>query len=62
MWGLCAPHHRAVASVASEHVSILFDGQAGGGGGGDLQHAAPLSEVGSVLLILSAALVQAIQT
>lgn len=59
---MCEPHHLADASIAGEYVGVLLDGQAGGGGGGDLQHTAPLSEVSTVLLILGTALIQAVQT
>lgn len=59
---MCEPYHLADASIACEDVGVLLDGQAGGGGGGDLQHTAPLGEVSAVLLVLGTALVQAVQT
>lgn len=55
-------HHLADAGVASQDIGVLQDGQFGGGGGGDLQHRAPLGEVSTILLVLGAALIQSIET
>lgn len=59
---LWSPYHLADAGVAGQHVGILQDGQLGGGGGGDLQHTAPLGKVSAVLLVLGAAFIQSIET
>ena len=55
-------HHLADAGVAGQDVGVLHDGELRGRVLGDLQHAAPLGEVSTVLLVLSAALVQPVQT
>lgn len=51
----------ADAGVAGEDVGVLQDGQARGRVGRDLEDAAPLGEVGPVLLVLGATLHQAVQ-
>merc|ERR1711931_59287 len=53
--------HLADAGIAGQDVGVLKDGQFGGGGG-DLQHTAPLGEIGTVLLVLGHTLIQAIKT
>lgn len=52
----------ADASISGQYISILKDGQVGRRGFTDLQHTAPLSEVCPVLLVLSTALRQPVQT
>lgn len=55
-------HHLADAGVASEYIGVLNDSQMRWSSGGDLQHTAPFSKVSTVFFILSAALVQPVQT
>lgn len=55
-------YHLADAGIAGQDVGVLNDGQSGGSGGGDLQHTAPLGKVSTVLLVLSTALIEPIQT
>lgn len=55
-------HLLADAGIAGQDVGILCHGQLGGRGCADLQHTAPLSEVGPVLLVLGTTLRQPIQT
>lgn len=55
-------YHLADAGIAGQDIGVLQDGQFGRSGGGDLQHAAPLGKVSTILLVLGASLVQSIQT
>lgn len=55
-------HLLADAGVAGQYVGILHDGQLRGCVLTDLQHRAPLGEVSTILLVLSTALRQSIQT
>lgn len=57
-----AAHHLADAGIAGEHIGILNNSKMGWSSGADLQHAAPFSKVSAVFFILSAALVQPVQT
>lgn len=52
----------ANAGIAGQDVGILQDGEVRGGVVGDLQHTAPFGEVGTVLLVLSATLGEAVKT
>ncbi len=60
--GCKVAHHLADAGVPSEYIGVLNDSQMRWSSGGDLQHAAPFSKVSAVFFILSAALVQPVQT
>lgn len=59
---LIASYHLADAGIAGQDIGVLQDGQFWRSGGGDLQHAAPLGKVSTILLVLGASLIQSIQT
>lgn len=52
----------ADAGISGEDVGVLCDGEGRGAAVGDLEDTPPLGEVTAVLLVLGAALRQAVQT
>jgi len=55
------PHLLADHGITGEHIGIFEHGKVGRCALSDLEHTSPFAEAGPVLLVLSTALVQAVQ-